>query len=267
MSRLKKYALQIFLTLSIVSLTLFLYTRPKTVVDPKVNTIPDPKSTLHDSHNFTLDLDTRFLLYTWKENWKQSSQWRLLDSIAQVYLQHYQLDSALYYTQFLCDKGEEAPLAQRRGALYLYQIYTLTEDLSKKQELAQSARHFLQKAMTYYPKDYTLRVKEALTYLSGHSPMEGITKLRILHKEAPEEEDVLLALGKLSLETRQYELAEERLKNLLKINPKHHEGMLYLGRCFLETGNTEQGQALLKQLRQETTDPVFITIIDKYLRL
>ena len=96
--------------------------------------------------------------------------------------------------------------------------------------------------------------------------MQGIRQLQSLYTTAPEDLDVLLALGRLSLQTGQYKKGEEKLRKLLQLHPTHVEGSLYLGRYLVQNGKEAEGRALLIRARKQSQDPAMQQILDNYLK-
>lgn len=239
-----------------------LYMLPRWVVDNKVAAAKDISiaDSIEDTHMLTMDWTLRLQLTGWHRRWQETQHWIWADSLAHSYLQYHRIDTALYYARILGQSDASAAL--RKGALYLYRAYDLAQDSS----LAVEARTYLEAAISRYPKDYTLRVQQALTYLRSDEPMQGIRMLKALEAKAPEDPSVLFALGRLSLQTGQYQKGEEKLRKLLELYPKHVEGMLYLGRYFMQNQRLSEGQAILKQARRISTDPALLKIVDIYLK-
>ena len=244
-------------------LLLGLYTLPRWVVD---NTATTAKAETTDEltiHRLPMSADLRMQLLHWKANWQEEKTWQWADSLAYVYLRYEHIDSALRFVSKLQEAEENE--AKRKAGLYLYQAYVLSTDSSYKQQLSSKARAQLTQASALFPKDYELQVKAALTYIDSSEPMRGIRLLQALYREVPEDPDVLLALGRLSLQTAQYKKGEEKLRKLLQLHPTHTEGSLYLGRYLMQNGKEAEGYALLESARKQVQDPAMQQIFDTYL--
>ena len=246
-------------------LLLGLYTLPRWVVDNTATTTTAKTEAINTLtiHKLPMSVDLRMQLLDWKTNWQEEKNWKWADSLAYVYLRYERTDSALRFVSELeRSKDEEA---KRKAALYLYQAYVLSTDSIRKQELGSKARAKLVEASALFPNDYVLQVNTALTYIDGPNPMKGIRLLQELYREVPEDPDVLLALGRLSLQTAQYKKGEEKLRKLLKLHPTHTKGSLYLGRYLMQNGKETEGRSLLELARSQVQDPAMQQIFDTYL--
>ena len=73
--------------------------------------------------------------------------------------------------------------------------------------------------------------------------MQGITMLREVLAEDPNNEPALFNMGMLSIQSGQYDRAIERLSELIKINPNHTQGHLLLGIAWMNTGEKAKARA------------------------
>jgi len=73
----------------------------------------------------------------------------------------------------------------------------------------------------------------------AEQPMKGIQMLLALIKEEPANTDVMFHLGRLAIQTGQFEKAEERLKAAEKLNPKDARIICALADLYERTANKE----------------------------
>ena len=229
--------------------------------------VQQPKQTadaLSGMHALPMDVGLQLRISRWRTLWREEQRWPWADSLAYTYLRYERIDSALRYARWLVAQADRAAL--RKGALHVYNAHRLHVDSSQQRSLGEEARQHLTAALRHYPNEYALRVKAALTHLRGPAPMRGIRILQQLHKEAPDDPDVLFSLGRLSLQTGQYQKGEEKLKKLLRLHPKHLEGLLYLGRYLMQNERASEGRSLLVRAKVVTTQPAVLQMIDSYLK-
>ena len=235
-----------------------LYALPRWVVDNEAERLAT--TPLSDVHTLSMDANLKMRVLRWRTQWQETQSWVWADSLAYIYLQYREIDSALYYARQM--KAEDAV---PRAAVHFFRAYDLSTDSSQWASLAEEARSWLRSAIELDPPAYDLRVELALSYLRGPDPMQGIQLLKQLEREVPHHPKVLFQLGRLALETGQHTKGEENLRKLLELYPLHTEGMLYLGRYLKEEGRGE-GIQLLERAKELCSDPALLQIINESLK-
>jgi len=198
------------------------------------------------------------------ERWPKEKNAIFADSLANLYAIAGQFDSAAWFSEE-ASKFFNTPESWIKAGDYYYQAYSFALDQAKQNQLADRAREFFEKVLAANPKNLDVKTKLAMTYVST-SPMKGVTMLREVLAEDPKNESALLNMGMLSIQSRQYERAVERLEELVKINPEHTQGQLLLGIAFMNTGDKGKAKQQFEKVKQMDKDPAVQATVDSYLK-
>lgn len=90
----------------------------------------------------------------------------------------------------------------------------------------------------------------ALTYTAApppDNPMKGVLMLRNLQQKFPENAGVLVQLGRLAIQTGQYERATERLQQALELEPDNSRAVCLLAEAWRALGRDELAAPLQKR--------------------
>lgn len=107
-------------------------------------------------------------------------------------------------------------------------------------------------------------IELALTYIGGgKTPMKGILMLRSLKDKYPKSPEVFWYLGQFSMETRQYDKAEEYLQRFIEIaanedSIRQNAGKILLSDAYAAQGKHEQAIDLLIEVKKYTRDSVVV---------
>jgi tetratricopeptide (TPR) repeat protein len=110
-----------------------------------------------------------------------------------------------------------------------------------------------------------VRMKLAETYVESPDPMKGIVILRELADSLPEYVPAQMRLGRLSLQTGQYEKAHARFQQVLENNPANTEALYFLALSNEGLGNIEEAIRQLELCKQLVANPAFSQEIDVYI--
>lgn len=95
--------------------------------------------------------------------------------------------------------------------------------------------------------DIELQIKLADVYVQGsQEPMKGIGILRHLSDSLPSNIPVALALGRLSIQSGQFDKAKERFKKVLQLEPQNTEAMYFLAITEAQLGHNEEAIRLFE---------------------
>ncbi|MCD8539571.1 MAG: tetratricopeptide repeat protein, partial [Leadbetterella sp.] len=143
----------------------------------------------------------------------------------------------------------------RSGDAYL-QAYTLTLNAAKGEELAEKTRDSYAQALKLDPSNLHARTNTALTYVNSANPMRAISILREVLDQQPNYLPAIISLGKLSMQSGQFDKAAERFKEVLRIDGSNIDGKIGLAYSYIELGKAEDAKALLNELLEGDIDPV-----------
>ena len=121
------------------------------------------------------------------------------------------------------------------------------------------------KALLADKDNLELSMKLAETYVESPDPMEGIVMLREIADSIPNYVPAQMRLGRLSLQTGQYEKALDRFQQVLKQEPVNTEALYFLALANEGMGNIEETIRLLEICKQLVDNPAFTEEIDVYI--
>lgn len=186
------------------------------------------------------------------------------DSLAELYLDFQIYDSAAKYFEKAANLDPTLDRWSNAGNAY-YEAFTYAIDQGMVEYYGQKARECFQPVLVEEPNRNDLKTKIGMTLVSSSNPMEGITMLREILEDDPENQDALLNLGILAFQTRQFNTAIGRFENLVSIDDNHTSGHFYLAMSYFEVGEMEKAkQQFLIVKDQDQSEEVQATV-DSYL--
>lgn len=156
------------------------------------------------------------------------------------------------------------------GERFLLNAKYMGDQLRKKSWFAQSREAF-EKAVELAPEDLDIKVDLAVCMIEGASflgtpPMEGIGMLKSVEQQDPNNIKALINLGYFSIKSGQFDKAEERFAQVLKIDPKYAEVYLYLADMHERQEAFDKAIADLEKYKSLVEDPQRIQEVDKYIQ-
>lgn len=172
---------------------------------------------------------------------------------------------AAYYTYKHLSIDNSA-LAHTQAGDELVLAYKSTEDSVILNNLITFA---LQSYEAAYKKDSSnidLKLKLADAYVNGsQEPMKGIGILKELESQHPDNIKVLLSLGRMSIQSGQYDKAKERLNKILKLTPQNQEAIYFLAITEAELGHTDEAIRLFEMCKLLVNNNDFSKEIDEII--
>ena len=115
--------------------------------------------------------------------------------------------------------------------------------------------------------DLELKIKLAELYVQGsQEPMKGIGILRQLADSLPKNVPVLLALGRLSIQSGQFDKAKERLQKVLQLEPQNTEALYFLAITEAQLGHKEEAIRLFEMCKLLVGNKDFNNEIDEIVK-
>jgi cytochrome c-type biogenesis protein CcmH/NrfG len=186
------------------------------------------------------------------------------DSLADLYKEAGQFDSAAWFAEKTASFFNNKQSYLKAGNSY-YEAYTFAMEPQKQEALAVKAREYLGKVLELDPKNLESKAKIALTYFSSNPP-QGVAMLREVIAEDPENEFALFNLGMLSIQSRQFANAVDRLEKLVAVNPNHLQGQLLLGVAYMNNNAREKAREQFEKVKKMDKDPSVQATVDSYLK-
>jgi outer membrane protein len=194
----------------------------------------------------------------------ENSRIRLTDSLSNLYVSANFYDSAamLYENLYLATSDDQ--YIQRTADLY-YDAYNFAMNRDKASSLGGKARQYYNMLLDQDTSRLDIKNRIAMTYVSSSNPMRGISMLREILEQDPQNEDAIYSMGLLSLQSGQYDKAVERFEQLIKINSGNLQGQFYLGLCFYELGERDKARTQFELVKSMGNDPAILSTVDNYL--
>lgn len=186
--------------------------------------------------------------------------------LAQVYEKHKQLPVAAYYSA----KAAKLENSEKKLTFAAQFFLELMHDSSAAPEVqlweAQQAIACLDKATAIDPKNDTAKLMMASAYIEGTGEtMQGVQLLLGITREKPDDVPANLMLGKLSVQSGQFDKAIGRFETVLKVQPKNREALYFLAEAYKGKGDKAKAIQLFEQCKQVVNNPEFSKDIDNYI--
>ena len=173
-------------------------------------------------------------------------------------------DSAAYFANVVADKFPSAANYARVGDLY-YEAYTYAVSEERVKLLSSKVREAYATSEEYDSLSLGARVKIGMTYVSGENPMKGITMIREVLNEDPDNRLAIFNLGVLSMQSKQFDRAVERFKKILTLDPEDVQARFYLGVSYLQIGDNDKAKEQFLLVKEQESNPEILKTVDSYL--
>ncbi len=150
----------------------------------------------------------------------------------------------------------------------LYQaLLQKTEEPSTRKWLAIEAIECFNKALKINPNNTDTKIALATCYTEGTGEtMKGVSLLREVTKTDSNNISANIILGKLAIQSGQFDKAKKRLELVLSIKPDNTEAMYFLAEAYKGSGNKEKAISLFEQCKALVNNPDFTKEIDNYIK-
>lgn len=176
------------------------------------------------------------------------------DSLAKLYGSVGKYDSAAVYYELKVRYNPTAEGLEEAGMAH-YNAFRKAMETSSRYFHGEKTREYFNNILKGDPSRLDLKVKVAVTYVSGTNPMQGITMIREVLEEDPDHQEALFQIGLLSVSSGQFDRAVERFEKLIRIDPKNTEAFFYLGYSYLQIGATEKAKEMFQKVVELNTSP------------
>ena len=167
-----------------------------------------------------------------------------------------------YFYQFAQIDQTKDVLANAGDALVI--AYKNVADSTISNNLITFALRSYEQAAQKDGRDIELQIKIADVYVQGsQEPMKGIGILRHLADSLPDNIPVSLALGRLSIQSGQYDKAKERFKKVLQLDPQNTEALYFLAITEAQLGHNDEAIRLFEMCKTLVNKEDFNKEIDE----
>lgn len=185
--------------------------------------------------------------------------------MAKAWQQHKQLPAAAYFY------GKSAKLENSEKSLNFagqFFLDLLHEVSSQEMHMwaAQEAIDCFQRALKVNPDNDTTKMALAASYIEGTGEtMQGVQMLLGITREKPDNVPANLMLGRLAIQSGQFDKAVQRFETVLKSEPENTEALYFLAEAYKGKGNKQKAIELFEKCKKIVNNPEFSRDIDQYI--
>ncbi len=152
------------------------------------------------------------------------------------------------------------------GNLYLAILQQTEEPGTRKWQSLEAIECF-SRALEINPNNTDTKIALATCYTDGTGEtMKGVTLLREVTQRDSNNIPANVILGKLAIQSGQFDKAKKRLELVLSLKPGHTEAMYFLAEAYKGSGNKAKAIELFEQCKQLVNNPDFSKEIDNYIK-
>ncbi len=186
--------------------------------------------------------------------------------LAKAWQQHKQLPVAAYYLSKAAKLENSEKKLNFAGQFFLDLVHETSSESVRMWEAEQAVSCF-QRSLELNPGNDTTKMALAATYIEGvGETMQGVQMLLGITREKPDNVPANLMLGRLSVQSGQFDKAIQRFETILKQEPKNTEALYFLAESYKGKGNKEKAIALFEECKKIVNKPEFSRDIDNYIK-
>jgi cytochrome c-type biogenesis protein CcmH/NrfG len=169
------------------------------------------------------------------------------------------IDLAAVYAGALADEQPELRNHIVAGALFRNAgfLQHLQQDSVQFRKFSDEALRHLRSAETLDPNSEDALLELGLAMAESRLPnlgMEGVMKIRKVTEINPKNVEALYRLGVFSMDTKQFDKAENRFRQVLEIDPANHSAKFLLAMTCKELGKNAEFESLLRAVASQKED-------------
>lgn len=236
----------------------FLVSRPKTIVKEEIKAISSgsQEETVNSSNMHMANPEASRMAGEIRAKYAtDANPLNGYRALAEMFYKSSVFDSSAFYYEQISFHSPSLENWIRSGDTYL-QAYSLALNPVKVEEMAEKTRASYSQALKFDPNNLHAKTNTALTFVNSQSPMRAISILREVLDQQPKYVPAILSLGKLSMQSQQYDKAVDRFKEVLKIDIDNVDAKIGLAYSYIELGKAEDAKALLNELLTLDIDPI-----------
>lgn len=269
----KKFRLQLLLIGGALVLIVLLYLAPRTVPPQETGS-----ETEHVHVDFEIDeeveagkrrigTENTAIIEDFEQRISaENSDPKMLERLAAEWELNNEPALAAYYYSLYAEKSGEAVNFVKAGDLY-YTSFRAAVDSVYRSQMAHLAIDNYRMAMDKGVADNQAKTNLGVLIVeTARNPMEGITLLREVVENDPENENAQLQLGFFSYKSGQYDKAVERFENVLEINPARTDAILYIGEAYLAMGKKDKAIEQFERFLQVSENTAMRREVEEYIK-
>jgi len=124
----------------------------------------------------------------------------------------------------------------------------------------------LEQSLKIDPDNEDTKLALATGYIEGTGePMRGVQILLAITREKPDDIPANMLLGRMSIQSGQFDKALGRFETVLKQEPENKEALYFLAQAYEGKGDKKKAIELLEKCKQIVNDPGFSKEIDQHI--
>jgi predicted Zn-dependent protease len=169
-------------------------------------------------------------------------------------------------------KADQAKLEKSEKSLtfasqYFIDLFNLETNPALKKWQAIQAIELLEMVQTQNPKNTDAKIALASCYTDGTGEtMKGVQLLLGVVRENPKNIEAAIVLGRMAVQSSQFDKAITRLEGVLQLDSKNTEAMYHLAQAYKGKGDITKAKELLNKCKTIVNKEAFTAEIDQYLK-
>ncbi len=124
----------------------------------------------------------------------------------------------------------------------------------------------LEQSLKLDPGSEETKLALATGYIEGTGePMRGVQILLAITREKPDDIPANMLLGRMSIQSGQFDKALGRFETVLKQEPDNKEALYFLAQAYEGKGDKKKAIELLEKCKKVVNDPGFSSEIDQHI--
>ena len=189
----------------------------------------------------------------------------LLDSISVLYNAKTLYDSSAYFSERALSTYSTVETWSAIGDA-CYKAYYFAADDAKAAEWGSKTQEYYKKALEKKPDLLDLKARMAMTYTRSANPMQAALTLREVLEKDPNNEQALLNMGLLSIQSGQHDKAITRFSKLLSLNLENWLATFYLGISLAEKGKKQEAKECFEKVVKNEKQAQIAEAANEYLK-
>lgn len=185
--------------------------------------------------------------------------------LSELYRRNNELQTSAYYNAKAA-KLENSEKKLTFAAQIFLQLMENEHSPSIQLADATEAVSCLERALEINPDDEEAKLALATGYIEGTGePMRGVQILLAITREKPNDIPANMLLGRMSIQSGQFDKAVGRFETILKQEPANKEALYFEAQAYEGKGDKKKAIALLEQCKKIVNDPAFSRDIDQHI--